>query len=138
MGIINKAIAIAIVYSIFALLFLGIAIGTADITYKYGRYYVEYWAAGGVLLYASLIYPIYSMYKVGKEHGFKEVSLVLGILVVALLICTGIGWLMAKVKGFEGEYIFPDLARALAYVSAIGFTIGGIAGFIGRATAKKG
>jgi len=78
------------------------------------------------------------MYRVGKEHGFKEVLFVLGILVVALLICIGIGWLMAKARGFAGEYIFPELAGLLAYMSAIGFTIGGIAGFIGRAIAKKG
>jgi len=77
------------------------------------------------------------MYRVGKEHGFKEVLLVLGVLVVAMLICIGIGWLMAKAKGFAGEYIFPDLQAALVNISAIGFTIGGIAGFIGSAQAKK-
>jgi len=138
MGITNKALSIAITYSILALLFLGIAIGTAHVTYEYGSYYVEYWVAGEAFLYASLIYPIYSMYSVGKEHGFKEVLLVLGVLVIALLICIGIGWLMAEAKGSVGEYIFPKLAGALAYMSAIGFTIGAIAGFIGRAIAKKG
>jgi len=133
----NKAISIAITYSIFALLFLGIAIGGAHITYKYGRYVVEYPVAGGIFLYVSLLYPIYSLYRIGKEHDLKGVLLTLGILVVSLLICIGIGWIIAKAKGLAGEYIFSDLAGALASVSAIGFIIGGIAGFIGRAMAKK-